>query len=83
MPDLSPLGGGRRLQNSAGHAGYGKLEEDSAADPSSLPLAAQNLLVQDLRGNNQEKSYRAQFWLAELKLNVPGVTSDEEDRAAG
>jgi hypothetical protein len=42
--------------------------------------AAQNLLVQDLRGNNKEKSYRAQFWLAELRLNVPGVTSEEDDQ---
>jgi hypothetical protein len=40
--------------------------------------AAQNLLVQDLHGNNQEKVYRAQFWLADLKLNVPGVTSDPQ-----
>jgi hypothetical protein len=40
-------------------------------------LAVQNLLVQDLQGQNQEKIYRAQFWLAELKLSVPGVTSDQ------
>jgi len=38
--------------------------------------AAQNLLLQDLRGSNQEKFYRAQFWLTDLKLSVPGVTSD-------
>jgi hypothetical protein len=38
--------------------------------------SARDLLLQDLRGNNQEKVYRAQFWLADLKLNVPGVTSD-------
>jgi hypothetical protein len=42
--------------------------------------AAQNLLVQDLRGNNKEKSYRAQFWMAELRLNVPGVTSEDDDQ---
>jgi hypothetical protein len=28
--------------------------------------AAQNLLLQDLRGGNQEKFYRAQFWLTDL-----------------
>jgi hypothetical protein len=39
-------------------------------------LSARDLLVQDLHGNNQEKVYRAQFWLTDLKLNVPGVTSD-------
>ena len=38
--------------------------------------AAQALLMQDLRGSNQEKIYRAQFWMADLKLNVAGVTSD-------
>ncbi len=38
-------------------------------------LAARDLLVQDLHGTDQEKTYRAQFWLAELKLSVPG-TSD-------
>ena len=41
-------------------------------------LTAQNLLVQDLHGNHQEKIYRAQFWLADLKLNVPGVGSDQQ-----
>jgi hypothetical protein len=38
--------------------------------------AAQDLLVQDLHGQNQEKIYRAQFWLTDLKINVPGVTAD-------
>jgi hypothetical protein len=42
--------------------------------------AAQNLLVEDLRGNDQEKSYRAQRWVAELRLNVPGVTSEDDQR---
>jgi hypothetical protein len=41
-------------------------------------LTAQNLLVEDLRSNNQEKSYRAQIWMTELRLNVPGVTSEED-----
>ena len=43
--------------------------------PHYRPVA-QNLLLQDLRGSNQEKMYRAQFWLTDLKINVPGVTSD-------
>lgn len=42
--------------------------------------AAQNLLVEDLRGNDQEKSYRAQRWMTELGLNVPGVTSEADQR---
>jgi hypothetical protein len=45
-------------------------------------LSAQDLLVQDLRGNNQEKIYRAQFWLADLKLNVPGITSDPRQQGS-
>ena len=40
--------------------------------------SARDLLVQDLHGTNQEKVYRAQFWLNDLKLNVPGVTSDAQ-----
>ncbi len=42
--------------------------------------AAQNLLVQDIRGNNQEKSYLAQRWMTQLRLNVAGVTSEEDDQ---
>jgi hypothetical protein len=41
-------------------------------------LSARDLLLQDLHGNNQEKMYRAQFWLADLKLSVPGATSDPQ-----
>jgi len=42
--------------------------------------AAQNLLVQDLRGNDQEKSYRARRWMAELRLDGPGVTSEDDNQ---
>jgi hypothetical protein len=35
---------------------------------------AENLLVQDSRGSDQEKSYQAQRWLDELKIDVPGVS---------
>jgi len=38
--------------------------------------AAQALLVQDLHGANQDKTYRAQFWLSDLKWSVPGTTSE-------
>jgi hypothetical protein len=41
-------------------------------------LSARDLLLQDLHGTNQEKVYRAQFWLTDLKINVPGVTSDPQ-----
>jgi hypothetical protein len=36
--------------------------------------AAQALLVQDLHGANQDKTYRAQFWLSDLKWTVPGTS---------
>lgn len=39
--------------------------------------SAQDLLVADLRGTDQDKSYRAQFWAVQLKLNIPGYSSDE------
>lgn len=47
--------------------------------PHYRPIA-QELLLQDLRGNNQEKIYRAQFWMSDLKMNAPGVTSDPPNR---
>jgi hypothetical protein len=41
-------------------------------------LAAQNLLVEDLRGNDTGKSYRAQRWITELSLHV--TSEDNEPR---
>lgn len=41
-------------------------------------MTAQDLVVEDLSGNNQEKSYRVQIWITELGLNLPGVTSEED-----
>lgn len=37
---------------------------------------AESLLIQDMRGSDQEKSYRAQVWLADLKADVPTVVND-------
>jgi hypothetical protein len=34
--------------------------------------AAESLLLQDLHGPDQEKSYRAERWQADLKIDVPG-----------
>jgi hypothetical protein len=39
--------------------------------------AVQNLLAQDLRESDEEKVGRAQFWLRDLKWNVPGDASDD------
>jgi hypothetical protein len=39
--------------------------------------AAENLLVQDLHGGDQEKSYQAQRWLSDLKLDVPTVANEQ------
>jgi hypothetical protein len=36
---------------------------------------AERLLVQDRQGDDQEKSYRAQMWLAQLRGEKPGVAS--------
>jgi hypothetical protein len=39
--------------------------------------AAEGLLVQDLHGSDQEKSYQAQRWQADLKLDVPGNGNEQ------
>jgi hypothetical protein len=43
-----------------------------------LRPTVQNLLVQDLHGSDQEKVYRAQSWLTDLRWNVPGITSEQQ-----
>jgi hypothetical protein len=43
---------------------------------------AENLLVQDLHGSDQEKSYRAQLWLADLKSDAGGAASGGNPRRA-
>jgi hypothetical protein len=40
-------------------------------------LTVQNLLAQDIRGNNQEKATRAQYWMSDLKLYPPVVAGDQ------
>jgi hypothetical protein len=40
--------------------------------------AAESLLARDLHGDDQEKSYRAQVWLADLKSNVPADQADRQ-----
>jgi len=39
---------------------------------------AESLLVQDLHGSDQEKSYQAQLWLADLKSDVPGIANQQQ-----
>jgi hypothetical protein len=39
---------------------------------------AESLLVQDLHGSDQDKSYQARVWLAELKADVPGITNRQQ-----
>jgi hypothetical protein len=39
---------------------------------------AESLLARDLHGDDQEKSYRAQLWLADLKSNVPAVPTERQ-----
>jgi hypothetical protein len=41
---------------------------------------AQALLAQDLHGSDQEKSYAAERWLADLRADVPGAASDRTSR---
>lgn len=39
---------------------------------------AESLLIQDMHGDDREKSYRAQRWLADLKSDAPTPTSDRQ-----
>ncbi|MEO8051788.1 MAG: hypothetical protein ABI833_15320 [Acidobacteriota bacterium] len=39
--------------------------------------AAENLLAQDMRGSDEEKSYQARRWLADLKSDVSGVGNEQ------
>jgi hypothetical protein len=39
--------------------------------------AAQSLLLQDLHGTDQEKMYRARFWLSDLKLSDPDAPAND------
>jgi hypothetical protein len=43
-------------------------------------LAAQMLLAQDMRASDQEKSYRAQFWMQELRWNAPLPPTNNQPR---
>jgi hypothetical protein len=39
--------------------------------------AAESLLTQDMHGNDQEKSYRAQRWLADIGSKMPGPAASD------
>jgi hypothetical protein len=43
---------------------------------------AERLLMQDRQGDDQEKSYRAQIWLAELRGETPGVATQNQPSVA-
>jgi hypothetical protein len=40
--------------------------------------AAETVLDREVRGGDQEKSYQAQLWLKDLKLNVPDLPRDRQ-----
>jgi len=40
---------------------------------------AERLLIEDRQGSDQEKSYRAQIWLTELRGETPGVMNQSSD----
>jgi hypothetical protein len=43
---------------------------------------AEGLLAQDLHSTDREKSYRAQIWLADLKIDTPSIASKQQDQRA-
>ena len=38
---------------------------------------AESILLEDLHGSDQEKSYQARRWLADLKSDVPGIANEQ------
>jgi hypothetical protein len=80
MPDLSPSEAEAVCRILLDMPDTGNWKRIALQVLPHLRSTAQNLLVQDLRGNNKEKSYQAQRWMTELRLNVPGVTSEEDDQ---
>jgi len=45
--------------------------------------AAESLLIQDLHGSDEEKSYQARVWLNELKADVPGIAERRQSPRTG
>jgi hypothetical protein len=45
--------------------------------PRYRPVA-ESLLAQDMQGDDREKSYRAQIWLAEIRGDVPGIANQPQ-----
>jgi hypothetical protein len=80
MPDLSPSEADAVCRILLDMPDTGEWKKIALQVLPHYRSGAQILLLQDLRGNNKEKSYRAQFWLAELRLNVPDVTSEEDNQ---
>jgi hypothetical protein len=77
MPDLSPPEANAVCRILLDMPDTGNWKKTALQILPHYRPAAQDLLVQDLHGTNQEKIYRAQFWVADLKLNVPGITNDQ------
>lgn len=80
MPELSPSEAGAICRILLDMPDTGDWKKIALQVLPRYRLAAQRLLLEDSRGNDKEKSYRAQLWLAELRLNVPSVTNDDLQR---
>jgi hypothetical protein len=80
MPDLSPAEAETVCRILLDMPDTGNWKKIAMQILPHYRLAAQNLLVEDLRGDDREKSNRAQRWMTELRLNVPGVTSEDNDQ---
>lgn len=39
---------------------------------------AESLLAQDIHGDDREKSYRAQLWMSDLKMDAPGNLNEQQ-----
>ncbi len=75
-----PIFRSRKRKLSAGFYWTCRISDNGGRMPCKSCLiigrVAESLLNQDLHGSDQEKSYQAQRWLADLKMDVPTVVND-------
>lgn len=80
MPDLSPSEAAAVCRILLDMPDTGEWKKVALRVLPHYRPAVQSLLLQDLRGSDEEKSYRARRWMAELRLDAPRLTSEDGDQ---
>jgi hypothetical protein len=55
----------------------GTWRKDALAILPHYRRVAESVLAQDLHGSDQEKSFQAQRWLADLRMDAPGIANEQ------